>query len=67
MSDSQSQRTIWRSIVGRPYRWQGIAWMILGLFWLSIVATQDSQPWRWVVGVVWLALGLLWLVTAFSD
>jgi len=41
--------------------------MILGLFWLSIVATQDSQPWRWVVGVVWLALGLLWLVTAFSD
>lgn len=67
MSDAQGQRSIWRRIFGRPYRWQGIAWTVLGIYFLAIGAFDPITWWWWVAGLVWLLLGIPSTVIAFSD
>ncbi|GAA3337730.1 hypothetical protein GCM10017714_05980 [Curtobacterium pusillum] len=67
MAETQNTRDTWRSIVGYPYRWQGVGLAVLGLFWLGLVVTGDRQLWRLIVGVAWLALGVTLLVVSLSD
>ncbi|MBT2503645.1 hypothetical protein [Curtobacterium sp. ISL-83] len=67
MTETQRTEDTWRFLVGRPYRWQGVGMIGLGLVWLVLAVTGDGHLWRWIAGVAWLALGLASLLVARWD
>lgn len=66
MSDDADGQALWRSIVGRPRVWQGVAWIAIGLVWIALAVGGDGV-WRWVVGGVWSVIGVLFLLVAIWD
>ncbi|WIB77484.1 hypothetical protein DEJ28_17855 [Curtobacterium sp. MCPF17_002] len=63
---NEAGRDPWRTIVGRPRIWQGIAWTLIGVLWLTL-AVLGTETWRWVIGGVWTVLGGVLLTVAISD
>jgi hypothetical protein len=66
MSDDADAQALWRSIVGRPWVWQAVAWIVIGAAWIALAVGADGV-WRWIVGGIWLGIGVLWLFVAISD
>jgi len=66
MSDDADAQALWRSIVGRPWIWQAVVWIVIGVAWI-VLAVGGDGVWRWIVGGVWLVIGMLWMFVAVSD
>lgn len=66
MSDGAESQTLWRSIVGRPWIWQAVVWIVIGVAWI-VLAVGGDGVWRWIVGGAWLVIGVLWMFVAVSD
>ncbi|WP_439693142.1 hypothetical protein ACRQ4B_02550 [Curtobacterium sp. SP.BCo] len=66
MSDDADGEALWRTIVGRPWVWQGVVWIAIGLVWIGLAVGAEGV-WRWIAGGIWLGIGVLWLFVAISD
>ena len=69
MARTQSTREPWRWMVGYPYRWQGVALivLVLGLVGVGLALTGDGQLWRWIAAVAWLTFGVVLLLVSVLD
>jgi len=66
VSEDAGAQALWRSIVGRPWVWQAVGWLVIGAVWI-VLAIGGHEAWRWVVGVAWIVLGGLMLAVAVWD